>query len=204
MVRLARRLGAYLLVDGAQSVFQMPANVQEMDCDWFVFFEPQAVRACRHWRDLRPRIGLAGDAVLAGRQQHDPGHDLRKNGLPVPAHRFERHRQHSRPRGAWAPPSSVSGIGMSKIARCEHDLLLYATRLLVEISGSRITGTAAEKAGILTFVLRNISAEEVGRALTWEGITVRAYIIARSPFCADLDWTRRFALQSLSIIHARH
>jgi cysteine desulfurase/selenocysteine lyase len=53
-------------------------------------------------------------------------------------------------------------------------LLAYATGLLQEIPGLQLIGTAAEKAGVLSFVLEGYDTEDVGKALASEGIAVRA------------------------------
>jgi cysteine desulfurase/selenocysteine lyase len=76
--------------------------------------------------------------------------------------------------GLGAAIEYLERIGMANIASYEHELLVYATRLLADIPGLRIIGTAAEKAGVISFVLNDIPPEEVGRALNQEGIAVRA------------------------------
>jgi cysteine desulfurase/selenocysteine lyase len=76
--------------------------------------------------------------------------------------------------GLGAAIEYLERIGMANISAYEHSLLEFATRLLVAIPGLRIIGTAAEKAGVISFVLKEIPPEEVGRALNQEGIAVRA------------------------------
>jgi cysteine desulfurase / selenocysteine lyase len=79
---------------------------------------------------------------------------------------------------------------MENIARHEHDLLIYATKLLLTIPGLRIIGTAKEKAGVLSFVLDGFKTEEVGAALNREGIAVRS-----GHHCAQ-PTLRRFGVES--------
>jgi cysteine desulfurase/selenocysteine lyase len=76
--------------------------------------------------------------------------------------------------GLGAAIDYLNRIGMERIAEYEHQLLLYATRLLKEIPGLRLIGTAAEKAGVLSFVLNGHRTEDVGSALNQEGIAVRS------------------------------
>jgi len=52
-------------------------------------------------------------------------------------------------------------------------LLEYATKLIKEIPGVRLIGTAASKASVLSFNLQGYSNDEVGQALNKEGIAVR-------------------------------
>jgi cysteine desulfurase/selenocysteine lyase len=92
--------------------------------------------------------------------------------------------------GLGAAIEYLERIGMENIARYEHDLLVYATRLLSEITGLRVIGTAAEKAGVISFVLRDIPPEEVGRALNQEGIAVRSGHHCARPIL------RRFGLEA--------
>jgi cysteine desulfurase/selenocysteine lyase len=68
----------------------------------------------------------------------------------------------------------ISTIGLDRIAEYEHQLLLYATRLLKEIPGLRMIGTAPDKAGVLSFVLDGHRTEDVGAAVNREGIAVRS------------------------------
>ena len=93
--------------------------------------------------------------------------------------------------GLGAAIDYVQSIGLQKIADHEHQLLLYATRLLKEIPGLRFIGDAAEKAGLISFVLDGHKTEEAGAALNREGIAVRSGIIARSRSCADSVWRAR-------------
>lgn len=76
--------------------------------------------------------------------------------------------------GLGAAIDYVERIGMDRIARYEHDLLVYATRGLSAIPGVRLIGTAADKAGVASFVLAGYKTEEVGTELNREGIAVRS------------------------------
>jgi cysteine desulfurase/selenocysteine lyase len=68
----------------------------------------------------------------------------------------------------------VERIGIHAIERAEQDLLAYATPRLLAIPGLRLFGTAAHKAGVLSFVLAGHTPEDVASALNLEGIAVRA------------------------------
>jgi cysteine desulfurase/selenocysteine lyase len=84
----------------------------------------------------------------------------------------------------------VSKLGLHSIAEYEHQLLLYATHLLKEIPGLRLIGTAPEKAGVLSFVLKGYKTEDVGAALNAEGIAVRSGHHCAQPIL------RRFGVES--------
>lgn len=175
MVRLAHAHGAKVLVDGAQSVSHLRADVQALDCDWFVFSGHKV-------------FGPTGIGVVYGKEAllnaTDP---WQGGGNMIRDVTFEQTQYHDAPGrfeagtgniadavGLGAALEYVERIGIENIARHEHDLLVYGTRLLEEIPGVRLIGKAAEKAGVLSFVLAGYKTEEVGAALNKEGIAVRS------------------------------
>jgi cysteine desulfurase/selenocysteine lyase len=92
--------------------------------------------------------------------------------------------------GLGAAIDYVARLGMDAIAQYEHQLLIYATRLLQAIPGLRLIGTAPEKAGVLSFVLDGVRTEEIGSALNRDGIAVRSGHHCAQPIL------RRFGLES--------
>jgi cysteine desulfurase/selenocysteine lyase len=67
----------------------------------------------------------------------------------------------------------VNKLGLSKIAAHEHELLEYGTRLLEDIKGVKLVGTARDKAAVLSFVIDGVHPHDVGTVLDNEGIAVR-------------------------------
>jgi cysteine desulfurase/selenocysteine lyase len=76
--------------------------------------------------------------------------------------------------GLAAAMDYVSGIGLPHIAAHEHALLNYGTRVLQEIPGLRLIGTARDKAAILSFVLEGVHAHDIGTILDHEGVAIRS------------------------------
>ena len=76
--------------------------------------------------------------------------------------------------GLGAALDYVNRFGLPNIAKYEHELLGYATEQLSRINGLRLIGTARDKVGVISFVLKDRQTEEVGRLLDLEGIAVRA------------------------------
>jgi len=76
--------------------------------------------------------------------------------------------------GLGAAIDYLLGLDWEALAVHEHRLLSYATDALASIDGLRIIGTAKEKAGVLSFVLNNVHAHDVGTILDQEGVAVRA------------------------------
>jgi cysteine desulfurase/selenocysteine lyase len=76
--------------------------------------------------------------------------------------------------GLEAAIQFIQSIGMDKIAAHEHELLVYASDQIQQISGVEILGTATEKASIISFLMDDIHPHDVGTILDLEGIAVRA------------------------------
>jgi cysteine desulfurase/selenocysteine lyase len=91
--------------------------------------------------------------------------------------------------GLGAALDYVNKIGIDVIGQYEHQLLLYATRLLKGIPGLRLIGTAADKASVVSFVIDGLKTEDIGAALNMEGIAVRSGHHCAQPIL------RRFGLE---------
>ncbi len=175
MIAAAHRHGARVLLDGAQAVSHMPVNVQQYDCDFYVFsghkvFAPTGIGVV---------FGKA-DVLDSTPPWHGGGNMItdvtfEKTQYQLPPGRFEAGTGSIADAvGLGAAIDYIQRIGLANIARHEHDLLLYATRLLTQIPGLRLIGTAPEKAGVMSFVLDNHRTEDIGFALNRVGIAVRA------------------------------
>ena len=92
--------------------------------------------------------------------------------------------------GLGAALDYVEQIGMESIAAYEHELLNYGTAGLLTVPGLKLIGTAREKAGVLSFVIDDVRTEDVGAALSQEGIAVRAGHHCAQPIL------RRFGVES--------
>src|SRR5471030_1429263 len=191
IVELAHRVGAVALIDGAQSVSHMRVDVQALDADFFVFsghkvFGPTGIGAVygkRALLDAMPPWQGGGNMISDVTFE-------RTTFQPAP-HRFEAGTGNIADAvGLGAAIDYVTRVGIENIARYEHELLDYATGLMKPIPGVRLIGTAQDKASVLSFVLNGYTPEEVGRALSEEGIAVRAGHHCAQPIL------RRFGLEA--------
>jgi cysteine desulfurase/selenocysteine lyase len=191
MIDMAHRVGALVLLDGAQSVSHMRADVQLLDCDWFVFsghkvFGPTGIGVLYGKEDL---LNATQPWQGGGNMIADVTFD--KTVYQAAPARFEAGTGNIADAvGLGAALDYVEKIGIENIARHEHDLLAYASPRLKDIPGLRLIGTAAEKAGVLSFVLEGLPTEEVGSALNKEGIAVRSGHHCAQPIL------RRFGVES--------
>ena len=191
LIALAHQAGAKVLLDGAQSVSHMPVDVQALDADFFVFsghkvFGPTGIG-----------VVYGKQALLDGLPPWQGGGNMiedvtfeRSTFQPAPG-RFEAGTGNIADAvGLGAALDYVQALGLPAIQAYEHGLLAYATRLLQDIPGLRLIGTAPDKASVLSFVLQGFSPQEVGRVLNEAGIAVRAGHHCAQPIL------RRFGLEA--------
>jgi cysteine desulfurase/selenocysteine lyase len=175
MIAMAHSRGIPVLVDGAQATPHMPVDVQDLGCDFLAFsghkvYGPTGIGVLYGRADLleaMPPYQGGGDMISAVTFEKTV-----YNSLP---HKFEAGTPHIE--GAIALAAAieyVQRIGLTQIAAYEKELLAYGTELLSAIPGLRILGTAKDKASVLSFVLDDVHAHDIGTILDHEGIAVRA------------------------------
>jgi cysteine desulfurase/selenocysteine lyase len=175
IVRLARDRGIPVLIDGAQAVAHMRVDVQALGCDFYVFSGHKV-------------FGPTGIGVLYGRlplleamRPYQGGGDMIRsvtfdrtlyNEVP---YRFEAGTQHiAGVVGLATAIDYLADLGLDRVVAHEHELLAYGTEALTTIPGLRLTGTAAQKAGILSFVMDDVHPHDIGTILDREGVAIRA------------------------------
>jgi cysteine desulfurase/selenocysteine lyase len=175
MARLAHDAGAIVVVDGAQSISHTTVDVQDLGADFYAFsshkmFGPTGVGILYGRYDL-----------LEGMPPYQGGGDMirqvtfEKTTYQTPPHRFEAGTPSiAEVVGLGAAVDWMRGIGLDKIEAHEHALLEYGTKLLSEIPGLTLIGTATQKGGILGFVLEGIHPHDIGTMLDMDGIAIRA------------------------------
>ncbi len=191
IIDLAHAAGAKVLVDGAQSVSHMAVDVRALDADWFVFSGHKV-------------FGPTGIGVLYAKEDLlNETQPWQGGGNMICDVTFEQTQYHNAPSrfeagtgniadavGLGAAIDYVTRIGMDAINVYEHQLLVYATQRLKEITGLRLIGTAPDKASVLSFVLNGYDTVQVGGLLNREGIAVRAGHHCAQPIL------RRYGLES--------
>ena len=191
IVEMAHAAGARVLVDGAQAVSHMPVNVRALNADWYVFsghkvFGPTGIGVLYGKEDL-----LNETAPWQGGGNMIKDVTFEHTSYQQAPSRFEAGTGNIADAvGLGAAIDYVSAIGMELISQYEHYLLQYATRLLKDVPGLRLIGTAPDKAGVLSFVLDGYTTEEVGGALNQSGIAVRSGHHCAQPIL------RRFGVES--------
>jgi cysteine desulfurase/selenocysteine lyase len=191
MTQLAKRYGARVMIDGAQSVAHIPVDLQQLGADFFVFsghkiFGPTGIGVVyikEELHDVLPPWQGGGNMIR--------NVTFEETSFAEAPARFEAGTPNIADAvGLGAALDYVNQVGLPNIAAYEHHLLQYATEELCKVNGLRLIGTAREKVGVLSFVLPNRRTEDIGRLLDQEGIAVRA-----GHHCAQPS-LRRFGLES--------
>lgn len=174
IIEAAHAEGVPVLVDGAQSAPHLPIDVQALDCDFYTFSGHKI-------------YGPTGIGVLYGKAElmealppYQSGGEMirsvtfkRTTYAPLPA-RFEAGTPNiAGAIGLGEAIGYLTAIGLDAVGRHEQDLLEYGTRLLEEIDGVRLIGTAPKKAGVLSFTIEGVHPHDAGTILDHEGIAVR-------------------------------
>ena len=174
MIADAHKVGAAVLVDGAQACPHLKPDMQDLDVDFYVC---GAHKMC----------GPTGIGILYGKEAwleklppYQGGGEMIDQvtfekttyaGLP---HKFEAGTPNIAGGIAFgAAVDYMNAIGFEAIASYEQELLTYATDKLLEIDGLKIYGTASNKTSVISFNIEGIHPYDIGTILDKMGIAVR-------------------------------
>ena len=170
----ARKLGIVTLVDGAQSAGHMPVDVQAIGCDFFAF---SGHKIC----------GPTGIGALYGRQEileklppYQGGGEMiltvgydKTEFKPAP-HRFEAGTPDiSGPIGLHAAMDYIDAIGRENIWKHDQELANYAYDQLVALNNIRLFGPKTGRAGLVSFLLKDVHAHDVVTLADQGGVALR-------------------------------
>lgn len=175
LIERAHAAGALVLVDGAQAVAHQRVDVQALGCDFYVFsghklYGPTGIGALWGRAELlaaMPPWQTGGGMIRTV--------SFERSSFAPPPERFEAGTPNIA--GAVVLGAAIdylTAIGLDRIAEHEHALLARGTATLAAIPGLRPIGTAAHKAGILSFVVDGIHPHDLGTILDTEGVAIRA------------------------------
>jgi len=174
IVAMAHAHGAPVLLDGAQAVPHMPVDMQDLDCDFYVFSGHKL-------------YGPTGIGILYGKEEYlNAMPPFLGGGEMIKSVTFEKTIYNDLPYkfeggtpdiagaiGLGAAIDYVNSLGFDQITAHEEELLQYGTEALESIDGVQIIGTAAHKAGILSFVMDAAHPHDIGTILDEQGIAIR-------------------------------
>ena len=170
----AHAVGAAVLIDGAQAVPHLKPDVQDLDCDFYVF---SGHKMC----------GPTGTGILYGKEAWlNKLPPYQGGGEMIKEVTFEKTTYADLPHKFEAGTPNIAGgivlgtavdylnnIGFENIQEYENELLEYATKHLLEIEGLRIYGTGKNKASVVSFNIDGIHPYDIGSIIDKLGIAVR-------------------------------
>ncbi|AUC92898.1 cysteine desulfurase [Streptococcus suis] len=177
IAELVHQVGAYLVVDGAQSVPHMAVNVQELDVDFYAFsghkmLGPTGIGVLYGKEELLNRMSpveFGGEMIDFVYEQSATWKELPwkfEAGTPNIAGAI----------GLGAAIDYLTEIGMVAIQAHEAELVDYVFPKLQAIPGLTIYGSQdlSKRTGVIAFNLDDLHPHDVATALDYEGVAVRA------------------------------
>jgi cysteine desulfurase/selenocysteine lyase len=174
IIDAAHKIGAIVVVDGAQSAVHLDIDVQEMDCDFFAF-------------SAHKLYGPTGVGILYGKKYLlESMPPFQGGGEMIKEVSFEKTTYNELPYKFEAGTPNIADTiafktaldfihqtGKEKMRLHEKELLAYATIQLELIPGLRIIGKAREKISVVSFVIDGLHPQDIGTLLDNRGIAVR-------------------------------
>lgn len=188
MTAQAHAVGAKVLIDGCQSIMHMPIDVQDLDCDFFVFsghklYAPSGIGVLYGKQDLleaMPPYQGGGDMIKTVTFEKTIYADLpakHEAGTPPIAQAV----------GLGAAIDYLTGVGMDRVAAHEADVSAYAAERLQEVPGLTLVGTTPERMAVVSFTLDCAHPHDIGTLVDLDGVAVRAGHHCAQPVMQRLD-----------------
>lgn len=174
MIAMAHQYGIPVVIDGAQSMAHLPIDVQDMDCDFYVFsghkmYAPMGIGGLygkTEWLEKMPPYQFGGEMVDTVSFEKTTF-----NKLPF---KFEAGTPNVG--AALGLETAVKFIeSMDRKAVAEHEDLLLKTAVerLAQIEGMRFIGQAPHRSGLVSFVIDGIHPYDLGTIVDKMGVAVR-------------------------------
>lgn len=174
MTATAHAHGVPVVIDGAQSAPHFKVDMQDMDCDFFVFsghkaYGPTGIGVLygkEEWLDRLPPYQGGGEMI-----SHV---SFDKVSFERPPLKFEAGTpDYIATHGLAVALDYLSSLGMDNIAKHEHELTAYALERMQTIPGMRIFGEAAHRDAVISFQVGHIHHMDMGTLLDRLGIAIR-------------------------------
>ena len=174
ITRIAHEHGVPVLVDGAQSTLHFRVDVQDIDCEFFVFsghkmYGPTGIGVLygkESWLDRLPPYQGGGEMIESV--------TFEKTVFEKLPFKFEAGTpDYVATHGLAKAIEYIESIGLDNISAHERELTDYCMQRLSEIDGMRIFGTSSHKDAVVSFLVRDIHHLDMGTLLDRLGIAVR-------------------------------
>jgi len=174
IINLAKKKNIPTLIDGAQSVAHTKIDVQDLDCDFFVFsghkiYGPLGIGvlyAKRSWLDKMPPYQYGGDMIRTVSFEKTTFNEL--------PYKFE----------AGTPPIAeaialktaldfFSKLDINMVQAHEQKLLEYIISLLSEFKDITLIGNPSKRIGVISFIIKSVHPHDIGSILDQHGVMIR-------------------------------
>lgn len=175
IIALAGRVGARVLVDGAQAAPRLPVDVRALGCDFYAFaghkaYGPSGIGALYAARPVLRQMApfLTGGGMVESVEAE------RATYASAPA-RFEAGTPNLE--GAIGLERAIgylTALGLPAVRAHDEALTRYARAALERVPGVRLIGAPARPIGVVSFVLDEVHAHDASTILDQAGVAVRA------------------------------
>lgn len=190
LAKMAHKVGALFISDGAQGVPHMQVNVAKLGCDFYAF-------------SGHKMLGPTGIGVLWGKtkllEELDP---FMGGGEMIETVSFEESTWNEIPYkfeagtpniaqavGLGAAVDYLDSIGMKNIQEHEKKLTDYAFDKIKDIEGIRIHGSSKKKSGVISFNIKDIHPQDLAQFLDQDNIAIRVGHHCAQPLLSLLNET---------------
>ena len=186
MIRLAHQYGAVTVVDGAQSIAHLPIDVQDLNCDFFVFsghkmYAPMGIGGLygkTEWLEKMPPYQFGGEMVDTVSFEKTTF-----NKLPF---KFEAGTPNvGATLGLETAIQFIQSFDREEVLKHEEALVAATIEGLSEIEGMRFIGQAPDRSGLVSFIIEGIHPYDLGTIIDKMGVAVRT-----GHHCAEPVMTR--------------
>ena len=186
MIAMAHEYGIPVVIDGAQSIAHHPIDVQDLDCDFFVFsghkmYAPMGIGGLygkAEWLEKLPPYQFGGEMVDTV--------SFEKTTFNVLPYKFEAGTPNvGAALGLETAIYFLQNLDRKEVEEHENQLLQSSIEQLSEIDGIRFIGEAEQHSGLVSFIIEGIHPYDLGTIIDKMGVAVRT-----GHHCAEPVMTR--------------
>ncbi len=174
MIAMAHNYDIPVVIDGAQSIAHQPIDVQDLDCDFFVFsghkmYAPMGIGGLygkAEWLEKLPPYQFGGEMVDTV--------SFEKTTFNVLPYKFEAGTPNvGAALGLETAIQFLQNLDRKAVEEHENQLLQFAIKQLSEIEGIRFIGEAEQRSGLVSFIIEGIHPYDLGTLIDKMGVAVR-------------------------------
>ncbi|MBO7459698.1 MAG: cysteine desulfurase, partial [Bacteroidales bacterium] len=174
MIAMAHKYDIPVVVDGAQSMAHQVIDVQDLDCDFYVFsghkmYAPMGIGGLygkMEWLEKMPPYQYGGEMVDKV--------SFEKTTFNKVPFKFEAGTPNvGAALGLETAVKFIQSFDRQEVEAYEDELLRYATEKLSTIEGIRFIGQAPKRNGLISFVIDGIHPYDLGTIIDKMGVAVR-------------------------------